>query len=113
MRQGRFRIRQQPAVTGFIANLAKVPRLKVERDLEKLETRGLDALPPLTGNVEGPVWELRSKVAGYGLYRIFYYRDGPTSFHAFYAYQKKDNKLPNRIREEVLSLYEQFTGRKL
>ena len=72
----RFSIRLEDEVSGFIDALPTVPRAQVERDLEKLATRGLGALPPLTGNVEGPVWELRSKVDGYGLYRIFYYRDG-------------------------------------
>ncbi|HEX8271849.1 MAG TPA: type II toxin-antitoxin system RelE/ParE family toxin [Longimicrobiaceae bacterium] len=99
-------------MTGFIANLAPVPRKQVERDLDKLETRGLKALPPLTGNIEGPVWELRSKVEGHGLYRIFYYRDGAASFHAFYAYQKKEDRLPKQVRAEVLGRYEQLTGKK-
>jgi len=99
----RFSIRFEPEVEEFIAHLAPVPRPQVMRDLEKLETRGLGALPPLTGNIEGPVWELRSKVEGYGLCRIFYYRDGVQSFHAFHAYQKKDKRLPARIRAEVLN----------
>jgi phage-related protein len=108
----RFGINYEPDVQGFIASLAPVPRRQVERDLEKLALRGLKALPPLTGNIQGPVWELRSKVEGHGLYRIFYYRDGAESFHAFFPYQKKDEKLPNRIRDEVLKRYEQLTGKK-
>jgi phage-related protein len=89
-----------------------VPKRQVERDLEKLATRALDALPPLTGHVEGPVWELRSKVEGHGLFRIFYYRDGLQSFHVIYAYQKKDERLPARIRSAVLKRYEEITGKK-
>lgn len=88
----------------MIVTLAPVPQRQVRRDLEKLATRGLSALPPLTGHIEGAVWELRSKVEGYGLSRIFYYRDGLQSFHAFYPYQKKDEWLPARVRgslEEV------------
>ncbi|MBA4159331.1 MAG: type II toxin-antitoxin system RelE/ParE family toxin [Gemmatimonadetes bacterium] len=112
MKQARFQIRYEPEVTGFIAKLAKVPQKQVERDFEKLAGRGLKARPPLTGHIEGPIWELRSKVAGYGLYRIFYYRDGAASFHAFYPYHKKDNRLPNRVRVEVLGRYEQLTGKK-
>jgi len=108
----RFQIRFEPEVEVFIALLDPVPRRQVTRDLEKLETRGLGARPPLTGHVEGPVWELRSKVEGYGLYRIFYYRDGIASFHAFYAYQKKTERLPDRVRAEVLKRYEQITGKK-
>ncbi len=108
----RFSLRLEPDVTGFIANLGAVPRRQIERDLEKLATRGLKALPPLTGNIEGPVWELRSKVEGHGLYRIFYYRDGATSFHAFFAYQKKEERLPGRVKDEVLKVYTQLTGGK-
>jgi phage-related protein len=108
----RFRIRFEPEVEVFIALLAPVPQRQVRRDLEKLAVRGLGALPPLTGNVKGPVWELRSKVEGHGLYRIFYYRDGVASFHAFYAYQKKDERLPDHVRDEVLRRYEQITGKK-
>jgi hypothetical protein len=112
MEDKRFQIRFEPEVEVFIALLDPVPRRQVTRDLEKLEIRGLAALPPLTGHVEGPVWELRSKVEGYGLYRIFYYRDGLQSFHAFYPYQKKDERLPARVRAEVLKRFEQITGRK-
>lgn len=74
---------------------------------------GLKALPPLTGPVRGPVWELRSRVEGVGLYRFFYYRDGEASFRLFYAYQKKDEKLPDHVRTEVMKRHEQLTGRKL
>jgi phage-related protein len=108
----RFFIRYEPEVEIFVATLAPVPQRQVTRDLEKLATRGLSALPPLTGHIEGPIWELRSKVDGYGLYRIFYYRDGLTSFHAFYPYQKKDERLPARVRAEVLKRYEELTGKK-
>jgi hypothetical protein len=108
----RFEIRLEPEVEIFIAMLAPVPQRQVRRDLEKLATRGLSALPPLTGHIEGAVWELRSKVEGYGLYRIFYYRDGLQSFRAFYPYQKKDERLPARIRAEVLKRYEEITGKK-
>jgi phage-related protein len=108
----RFSIRYEPEVEVFIALLAPVPRRQVMRDLEKLESRGLGALPPLTGHVEGPIWELRSKVEGHGLYRIFYYRDGTTSFRAFYAYPKKTERRPDRVRAEVLKRYEQITGKK-
>ncbi len=51
-------------------------------------------------------------MAGYGFYRIFYYRNGTNSFHAFHVYQKKDNRLPNHVRDEVLRRYEQLTGKK-
>ena len=78
----------------------------------KLASRGLKALPPLTGNLQGAVWELRSKVEGHGLYRLFYYRDGETSFHAFYPCQKKDEKLPNHVRAEVLKRYQGITGKE-
>src|SRR5688500_13434560 len=97
-----FTIHLEPEVESFVANLAPVPRRQVERDLEKLASRGIKALPPLTGNLEGPVWELRSKVEGHGLYRLFYYRDGEASFNVFYPYQKKDEKLPHHVRAEVL-----------
>ncbi|HEX8392021.1 MAG TPA: type II toxin-antitoxin system RelE/ParE family toxin [Longimicrobium sp.] len=96
----------------FIDGLAPVPHRQVTRDLEKLASRGIRALPPLTAAVKGPVWELWSKVEGVGLYRLFYYRNGESSFHLFYAYQKKDERLPNHVRDEVLKRYEQFTGRK-
>ena len=109
---GQFFIQYEPEVAAFIAALAPVPQRQVERDLGKLAVRGLDALPPLTDHIEGPVWELRSKVDGHGLYRIFYYRDGLQSFHAFYPYQKKDERLPARIRAAVLKRYEELTGRK-
>lgn len=108
----RFYIRYEEEVIAFIASLEQVPRRQVERDLEKLASRGLEALPPLTGNLHGPIWELRSKVEGHGLYRIFYYRDGIRSFHAFYPYQKKDERLPARVRAEVLKRYEEITWRQ-
>lgn len=107
-----FSIRLDPEVEGFVANLAPVPRRQVERDLDKLASRGTRALPPLTGNLEGPIWELRSKVEGHGLYRLFYYRSGESSFHVFYPYQKKDEKLPGHVRTEVLKRYQELTGRK-
>jgi phage-related protein len=107
-----FRIRLEPEVESFVANLDAVSRRQVERDLEKLASRGINALPPLTGNLEGPVWELRSRVEGHGLYRLFYYRDGETSFHVFFPYQKKDEKLPSHVRAEVLRRYQEITGRK-
>lgn len=105
-----FKVRLEPEVESFIASLGRVPRRQVEMDLIKLETRGLRALPPLTGHFNGPIWELRSKVEGHGLYRIFYYRDGESSFRAFFPYQKKDEKLPNRVRDEVLKAYKGLTG---
>lgn len=112
MESDRFRVWYEPEVAAFIASLAAVPRRQIERDVEKLETRGVRALPPLTGNVEGPIWELRSKVEGHGSFRIFYYRDGPRSFRAFHAFQKKEERLPHHVRDEVLKKYEQLTGRK-
>jgi phage-related protein len=108
-----FRLKVESDVQRFIDGLATMPRRQVARDLEKLASRGLKALPPLTGPVRGPVWELRSKVEGVGLYRLFYYRDGEASFRLFYAYQKKDEKLPDHVRTEVMKRYEQLTGRKL
>ncbi|HEY7767211.1 type II toxin-antitoxin system RelE/ParE family toxin [Longimicrobium sp.] len=113
MGTGSFRLKKEPDVQSFIDRLAPVPQRQVVRDLEKLASRGLKALPPLTGPVKGPVWELRSKVEGVGLYRLFYYRDGEASFRLFYAYQKKDEKLPDHVRAEVMKRYEQLTGRKL
>jgi phage-related protein len=108
----RFRVHCEPAVDAFITGLAPIPRRQVERDIEKLKTRGLAALPPLTDHIEGPVWELRSKVEGHGVYRLFYHRDGVASFHAFHAYQKKDERLPARVRSEVLRRYEELTRKK-
>jgi len=43
---------------------------------------------------------------------MFYYRDGLQSFHAYHPYQKKDERLPARIRAEVLKKYEQITRKK-
>lgn len=107
-----FEVRLDDEVAVFVVSLPDVPRRQVEHDLEKLSARGLAALPPLTGNLHGPVWELRSKVDGHGLYRIFYFRDGEQSFRAFHAYQKKDARLPVRVRAEVLKRYEEITGKK-
>jgi hypothetical protein len=78
-----FRLKMEPDVQSFIDGLAPVPRRQVVRDLEKLASRGLKALPPLTGPVKG------------------------------HAYQKKDEKLPDHVRAEVMKRYQQLTGRKL
>jgi phage-related protein len=51
-------------------------------------------------------------VEGHGLYRLFYYRDGETSFRVFYPYQKKDEKLPGYVRDAVLKRYQEITGRQ-
>jgi Phage derived protein Gp49-like (DUF891) len=78
-----FTLRLEPEVQAFMAALPPVPRRQLERDLEKLASRGMQVLPPLTGALYGPVWELRSRVEGFGRYRLFYYRDGDASFHVF------------------------------
>ena len=86
-----FTLRIEPEVEAFLAGLAPAPRRQVQRDLEKLASRGMQALPPLIAKSTGPVWELRSRVEGHGRFRLFYYRDGETSFHVFI---RKGTKMP-------------------
>lgn len=78
-----FTLRMEPDVHAHIATLAPAVRRQVERDLEKLAARGDRSLPPLVGKVTGPVWQLRSRVEGYGEFRLYFYRDGESSFHVF------------------------------
>jgi hypothetical protein len=78
-----FTLRLEPDVQAYIAALAPVVRRQVERDLEKLAARGDRSLPPLIGKVTGPVWQLRSHAEGHGEFRLFFYRDGESSFHVF------------------------------
>lgn len=84
----------------------------INRDIEKLASRGLGATEPLIGHLEGDVRYLRTKCEPHGIFRLFYFRDGPDSVVMFYPYTKKTDKLPGRVRREVMMKYNLLTGRR-
>lgn len=103
-------VRVHPRVREFIDGCEKVPQKKIAADIEKLGAYGEQASWPLVRQVEGKIWELRSEVDNHGLYRTFYYRSGPRSYHAYYAYKKGEQKLPDRVKERAIRLYTELTG---
>lgn len=108
----RWTIRADSQVTEFISEQETVVRYQIEKDLEKLRSRGLEARSPLVKHLKGDIYYLRTKCEPHGIFRTFYFRDGKRRFRAFFAYQKKDQKLPDRIRRKVLRRYRRITGKK-
>ncbi|MBI4540507.1 MAG: type II toxin-antitoxin system RelE/ParE family toxin [Gemmatimonadetes bacterium] len=78
-----------------------------------MRTRGLRAAEPLVKHYRGDVYYVRCKAEGYGLYRIFYFRNGPSSFFAFHAFKKDTERIPGREKKRIAALYQQFRGKKL
>lgn len=111
MKRSRATVRISPEVEGYLAKLAPVPQRQVERDLQRLELQGVEAGPPLASRLEGPLWELQSRVEGYGLVRIFYFRDGENGFYVFYAFYSGDEPLPSEVRDKIRRTYQQLTTR--
>lgn len=107
-----WRVEVLSQVEEFIEARERVPKKQIRNDLKKLAAYGDQAREPLVRQVEGKVWELRSKVDNHGLYRVFYFRSGASSFCAFDAYKKGGQKLPKRVRERVLRRYTELTGNK-
>jgi phage-related protein len=101
-------VRWSRQVRDFVSAQNRVDRARLKLALRKLETRGTAAQAPLVAHMDGHVWYLRLEV-GRKLFRIFYYQDGERSLHAFYAFQKSGQKLPNREKERALRLYEEHT----
>jgi hypothetical protein len=94
-----FTLRIEPEVTAYIAGLPPVARRQVERDLEKLASRGMGTSPPLVGKAIGGLLELRSAPPGHGVVRLSFYRDGETSFHVFFRHRTTvSGFLPGRKR---------------
>lgn len=105
-----WHVRVHPRVDEFIDECEKIPQKQIENDIEKLGAYGDRARMPLVRQVEGSIYELRSQVENHGLYRTFYYRSGPKSYHAYYAYKKGGQELPERVKERAIRLYTELTG---
>lgn len=92
--------------------LDPVLRHKVNKDIQKVVTRGIDRVgEPLVAHFEGDIYYVRSMVKGCGWFRTFYFRSGRFSLYGFFGYFKKGAKLPRRIRKQVLAKYEDYQRR--
>jgi phage-related protein len=71
----------------------------VERDIEKLTTRGIDgARAPKFCKFQGDVYYIRSE-AGRSMFRVYYFQSGPKSFCGFYGFKKSEQKMkPSEIK---------------
>jgi len=105
MLAGRWIVELSESVKDFLEEQEKVVRHAIERDLEKLEVRGTQAKFPLVRHFEEGVLELRIKRFPHGIYRAFYFQNGPHSFLAFHACRKQGRRLGKRERRRIMCLY--------
>lgn len=93
----------------FLHERSRLVQHAIEKDLDKLRTRGLDLRAPLLGHFDGDIYYLRTK-CDEGGYRIFYFRNGERSFRAFFAYKKESEQMPQHVKETVRNRYRRITG---
>jgi hypothetical protein len=68
----RWTFRRSAALARALEDLDPVMRHKVEKDIEKVVTRGIERVSePLVAHLEGRIYYVRSMVAGRGWFRTF------------------------------------------
>lgn len=111
MTREHWAFRRSSELEAALDDLEPVLKHKVLKDIEKVETRGINGVSePLVKKLEGDIYYVRSMVKGCGWFRTFYFRDGRFSFFGFYGYFKKRGRLPGRIVKEIIRKYEEHRG---
>jgi hypothetical protein len=110
---GKFLVRREPSVEGFIARLSELARKRVERNLEKLEGRGFGVTAPLAQIVEGEIYALFSEhEAGQFTCIGYYFDDARDHFRAFWTCITRKESLTRSQRKELRDAYLDLTWRQ-
>lgn len=109
----KFIVRREPDVEGFIARLPELAKKRVERNLEKLESRGFGVTAPLSRNVVGEVYALFSEHDGRRFTCVGYCFDGARKcFRAFWACTTRRDSLSRSQRKALHDAFLDLTRRQ-
>lgn len=112
MSSPRWVFRKTTQLQDFIESQEAAVQRQIAVNIEKLETRGVNgAREPLVGHMQDDVYYLRCNVEGYGWFRCFFFRDGPTSFCGFFGLDKKTNRIPRRVAKQIMQKFNELKSR--
>ena len=90
-----YRNENQNFIAEWISTLETSTQAKILKNITLLEKRGISLKSPYTKQLEGKLWELRTKDQK-GIYRIIYFTRSEQQITLLHGFVKKTNKTPSK-----------------